>query len=144
MTDKESLKFSKFERIVAGLVFGSFTLALFIVTYFDPQRAGFFPKCIFHELTGLACPSCGLTRAFHAVLNGRFLDALLYNALLPVYLAAIFYFYIKSFVVLVRGYGFGFNLGKASYFLIICFFVVNLIFAVLRNLPFHPFNLLYP
>ncbi len=144
MTSAEAVKFSRFERLIAGLIFVGLTLGLFIVGYFDPQRVGFFPKCVFHELTGFACPGCGLTRAFHAMLNGHFLESLRYNALLPIYLAALVYAYMKSFVVLVRGYGFDFNPSKASYFLIISFFVVSLIFAVLRNLPFYPFNLLYP
>ncbi len=42
------------------------------------------PKCPFHALTRLQCPSCGNTRALHALLHGRLTDALAYNAMAPV------------------------------------------------------------
>ncbi|ATV29311.1 hypothetical protein CTM63_00490 [Prevotella intermedia] len=37
------------------------------------------PKCPFKLVTGLQCPGCGLQRALHALLQGRFLDAIHYN-----------------------------------------------------------------
>lgn len=42
------------------------------------------PKCPFFVLTGLQCPSCGNTRALHALLHGRITEALAYNAMAPV------------------------------------------------------------
>lgn len=42
------------------------------------------PKCPFYVLTGLQCPSCGNTRALHALLHGHVADALAYNAMAPV------------------------------------------------------------
>ena len=35
-------------------------------------------------MTGLQCPSCGNTRALHALLHGHVADALAYNAMAPV------------------------------------------------------------
>ena len=37
--------------------------------------------CVFHEFTGLLCPGCGMTRAFIAISNGNFLQAIYYNFL---------------------------------------------------------------
>ena len=55
-------------------------LALAIIYFkFDPLSFSWFPKCIFHELTGLECPSCGGQRAVHAALHGNFLQALRFN-----------------------------------------------------------------
>jgi hypothetical protein len=49
---------------------------------FPPVTAGFYPQCLFHQLTGLDCPGCGTTRALHALLHGRVLEALRFNPFL--------------------------------------------------------------
>ncbi len=52
------------------------------VIYFtlDPAT-NFFPRCMFHEVTGLSCPGCGSQRALHALLHGDLPTAWGYNAL---------------------------------------------------------------
>ncbi len=46
-------------------------------------------SCLIRNITGLPCPSCGLTRAFHALSTGRIGDALAVNVVSPlVFLAA--------------------------------------------------------
>ncbi len=52
-----------------------------MVFFFNPSTHGFYPVCLFHVLTGLNCPGCGMTRALHALLHGNFLLALKDNAL---------------------------------------------------------------
>lgn len=37
------------------------------------------PPCLFYRLTGLYCPGCGGTRAWIALVHGRFLRSLLYH-----------------------------------------------------------------
>jgi uncharacterized protein DUF2752 len=39
------------------------------------------PACQFHRWTGIACPTCGMTRAALALLEGRFLSAFATNPL---------------------------------------------------------------
>jgi hypothetical protein len=48
----------------------------------DPVEASWYPLCIFHQLTSLHCPGCGATRALHALLNGRFVEAVCWNPFL--------------------------------------------------------------
>lgn len=42
-----------------------------------------FPPCLFHRLTGLNCPGCGMQRFVHALTNGHPIEAIAYNAFLP-------------------------------------------------------------
>lgn len=37
--------------------------------------------CLFHRVTGYACPSCGTTRSIASILHGDLIDALLINPL---------------------------------------------------------------
>lgn len=45
--------------------------------------------CLFHRLSGVACPSCGLTRAFAALARGEIRQALRYHPLAPILLAEV-------------------------------------------------------
>lgn len=43
--------------------------------------------CIFKSVTGISCPSCGMTRAFFAILKFNFVDAFFLNILsIPLFL----------------------------------------------------------
>ena len=37
--------------------------------------------CLFLQVTGVYCPSCGMTRAFHSIMSGNFISAFKYNIL---------------------------------------------------------------
>src|SRR5580700_9259192 len=71
----------------AGLVACLYTLAVI-----PPTETSFYPRCLSHSLTGLNCPGCGTTRALHALLNGRIVQALAYNPLAFMLLPAIGWF----------------------------------------------------
>src|ERR1700747_3909941 len=45
------------------------------------------PRCVFHDLTGLPCLTCGMTRAAIQFFHGHFLAALEWN---PLVLASLF------------------------------------------------------
>ena len=70
----------KFFWLAAGVIAGG----VFILYLLNPAEWQVFPRCMFHELTGLNCPGCGATRAMHALLHGEFLVAFRDNALLIV------------------------------------------------------------
>ncbi len=68
-------------------IYAIFVLLIFLIgiyTFFSPENNAWFPKCIFYQITGLQCPSCGVQRALHSFLTGEFVDAFRYNPLLVV------------------------------------------------------------
>lgn len=76
--------------LVLGLLAGGVVFYALV----DPASARFIPKCIYHTLTGWECPACGTQRAFHALLQGEFDQAVRYNPfiiLLSPYLLALLY-----------------------------------------------------
>lgn len=56
-------------------------VAMGIVWRVEPSGQPYFPRCLLHQWTGLQCPGCGATRALHALLNGRVVEAFRHNAL---------------------------------------------------------------
>jgi len=60
-------------------------IALVLVATLLPQSASMGTICMFRRFTGVPCPTCGGTRAFLSVLDGRLLDAFLLNPLLMLF-----------------------------------------------------------
>lgn len=67
------------------------TAIAFVIVYLflDPAANRLFPKCPFYMLTDYKCPGCGSQRAIHALLNGEFIEAFKYNALMVVSIPVI-------------------------------------------------------
>jgi hypothetical protein len=129
------------QRVFAALGVLGVAGGAFVVGYFNPVTAGFFPQCPFHAMTGLNCPGCGITRGFNALFKGNILEALHFNALIPFYLIIFGYFVVSLLLVAGRGYGLSWNFFTPK--LMYGFLIFALIYAVLRNLPFYPFDLLW-
>lgn len=139
-TDK--IQCSTVERVLAGAGVLTAAVIAFAVSLFNPVTAGFFPVCPLHALTGLNCPGCGLTRGFHALFLGDLAGALRFNAMLPVYLFVFGYLFAALCLIAVRGRSLSFNIFRPNF--IWSFFIVALIFGVVRNFPIYPFTLLAP
>ena len=70
------------KRTVMILAIVAVLLFVLVYGFFDPTRVSFFPKCPFHQLTGLQCPGCGSQRALHQLLHLNIAGAFHYNALM--------------------------------------------------------------
>jgi hypothetical protein len=80
-----------------------FTLGALTVSFAASSTRGWGIPCLFHALTGIPCPSCGMTRAFLALSHGRFHEALDLHLASPcVYLAA-WVILVLSTLQLLRG-----------------------------------------
>jgi len=117
------------KMICIGAVIVAVATVVFAV---DPQRANVFPVCPFHRMTGLWCPGCGATRAFHQLLHGNMLAALRYNSLAIVMLPLAGYLIVHGDVSTMKPVW------------IWVLLVVVVAFGVLRNIPVYPFTLLAP
>lgn len=47
------------------------------------SAAQFFPPCIFHAVTDIDCPGCGMTRAFLCLAQGDFAKAMAFHPFSP-------------------------------------------------------------
>jgi len=52
--------------------------------------------CLFHEITGLYCPGCGITRALFALFELNLKKALKYNILVFIVGPFLLYYFIKK------------------------------------------------
>jgi|ERR1035437_2224985 hypothetical protein len=130
------------ERSLAAATFAALAGGSAVVAYFDPSASNFFPVCPLYELTGFACPGCGLTRGFHALFHGDMASALHFNALIPIWAVIFAYVSISMLLMAVRGRGL--PMWPTWPRFLWTFMVVLVIFGVVRNLPFFPFTLLFP
>ena len=136
----EFLKSTREERIMAAIgVVGILGLGA-AAKFLDLASWGLLPECPFHKATGLDCPGCGLTRGVGALLEGDIVGAVQYNALIPLYLFVFGYFFVSIFLIAVRGRGLTWAIFRPS--LIYGSIVLALLYAVARNLPYYPFNML--
>jgi hypothetical protein len=111
-------------------------IAMVVLYRVDPSQSSRYPKCAFHWLTGLHCPGCGATRAVHALLHGRVLEALRFNALLIVGVPCL-----GLFAWWQHRHGIG--VAKIIW-MAWALALVIVVFGVARNIPRYPFELLAP
>ena len=126
---------AKSPRLFWLLFVGVAFLALFLLWKFDPATAGFFPPCIFYEVTDLYCPGCGATRACDALVAGEINQAFGYNPLFIVCFPFVIFFLIRSlWSGVVKNEKFEIHHRFSKYILV--FAIVVVAFGVVRNLPF--------
>ena len=89
------------------------------------------PNCLLRSLTGLLCPSCGLTHALFALCQGDLLGAIRYNALIVLGVAAALGYYAELWLQ---------TIGKPNLFLSrklwawLLILGLYLVYWILRNL----------
>ena len=95
--------------------------------------------CLFHLSTGLDCIGCGTTRALQALLHGRVLDALSYNVFMLVWLPWPVYALLGEWLRALTGRPV-LPPVRDSRPLMLALLISALLFFILRNLPWAPFN----
>ena len=133
------------KRKIIPVIIASIIILLITLVYFFiyPLYREYFPKCMFHDLTGLYCPLCGIQRAVAALLHGDFSASLRNNMLFVLALPLFIYsFVIACFSALATNYTKQKIFYSSTSMKIALLIVV--VFEILRNIPAYPFNLLAP
>jgi hypothetical protein len=123
--------------LLAALPAAIIAVAMTIVVRFPPAQYGFYPQCPIHELLHLQCPGCGATRAVAALLQGHFIEAMKFNALITLLLPFAAAYGIFSYYRLLQRKPLRWP--EPSPAVIYAAFTVAAVFTVIRNLPFHSF-----
>jgi len=119
--------------VFAGVLLGATALGVgAMVFFFNPSTHGFYPVCLFHAVTGLNCPGCGMTRALYALLHGNFLAALKDNALFVALLAVAAAWSARLAGRKMRGQPVTLKIAPKILWL---FLGLTVLFGVARNLP---------
>jgi len=103
-----------------------------LLFFFEPGSYRFYPRCFFHQTTGLLCPGCGSLRALHQLLHGHIAAAFQFNALLVLSVPAGFWLAVRSTLRELRGQPQRFDFHPAWLW---AWLVAGILFGILRNLP---------
>ena len=102
-----------------------------VIHFSKPGESPWLPNCPFHQLTGLHCPGCGMTRSVHALTHMRFRE-----------------FFHDNILALPLGIFLIYSLARPKYALTptwgYAILAIAIIFMALRNIPAYPFTLLAP
>lgn len=124
-----------------AFILGGLSLALFYF-FTNPNEVNYLPECPLYFSTGIYCPGCGSQRATHQLLNFNIFGVLQQNALYFISLL------ILGYHLIVTGINAFLNKNIYNYvyhpnapWIILS---IILVFWILRNIPYYPFNLLAP
>ncbi|MGD9703288.1 MAG: DUF2752 domain-containing protein [Acidimicrobiia bacterium] len=117
--------------------------ALGVVFAADPATSRGYLRCPLHEMTGLWCPGCGVTRATYKALHGDVLGALGTNLFLPVFAVLVVAGWLTWFLPTIERRP-PLLVARAPAGAWVALGASLLLFAVLRNLPYAPLSALAP
>ncbi|MCB0474020.1 MAG: DUF2752 domain-containing protein [Flavobacteriaceae bacterium] len=121
------------------IFFGILAFFYFIV---NPSEVNFMPRCPLYSTTGIYCPGCGSQRALHDFLHLDLMGVIRHNVLFLLGIFVLLYHLsVESIEIFTKK-----KVKNVLYYpkTPLIFLGIILIYWVLRNLPYYPFNLLAP
>ena len=115
---------------------------LVLLQIYDPATSTLFPPCPLHYFTGWYCPGCGSLRAIHQLLQGNARAAWAMNPLSMMLFPFLAYGLAREAISYLRGLPSPQFAVPGACIRALCALIV--LFGIVRNLPFHPFDLLAP
>ncbi|MCU0644376.1 MAG: DUF2752 domain-containing protein [bacterium] len=96
----ESHQLSSAQKLNRYIFIAGILLILLFTLFWNPERANLLP-CYFHEITGHSCPSCGLTRSFHAIAQLNFQQSFEFHPMGMIVYFALMVFVLKFILEIV-------------------------------------------
>lgn len=102
------------------------------------KNYGFYIPCLFHKLTNLYCPGCGITRCIVSLLKGNISEAFKYNRLAFILLPFLtIYFIYKIYRYLTNSQDK--IIKKIPNIIWIILLIITILFGILRNIKYFTF-----
>lgn len=79
------------------MVWGPIAVLFIVTAGFLKNFAQGLPVCIFHEITGLPCPTCGGTRSLIALSQFDLVSSFMFNPLVPLFAIGLIIFSLLFF-----------------------------------------------
>jgi hypothetical protein len=131
-----------FRRIVAPGMLVLLATGLVLLQIYNPATYTLFAPCPLHYLTDWYCPGCGSLRAIHQLLQGNLQAAWAMNPLSMLLFPFLAYGLGREGISYSRGQPSSQFAVPGAWISALCAVIV--LFGIVRNLPFHPFDLLAP
>jgi hypothetical protein len=131
-----------FRRMVAAGMLVLLATGLVLLRIYNPATSTLFPPCPLHYLIGWYCPGCGSLRAIHQLLQGNVRAAWAMNPLSMLLFPFLAYGLTRDGIAFLRGQPAPQFEVPGAWIRALCAVIV--LFGIVRNLPFHPFDLLAP
>lgn len=133
---RRSLRYRAVFLIIIPLLLAAGVVILYRI---DPSSGRGLIPCLFYQLTGINCIGCGTTRALHALLHGDLAAAASYNIFMLVWLPLPAYTLLAEWLEALAGRRL-LPPVRDWRWLMIALAASSVLFFILRNLPWAPFN----
>lgn len=111
-----------------------FSLIVIISFLFDPAQIGL-PACKFKDISGLPCPTCGISRSFDALTQFKFAQSFDFHVMGPLLFLMLMFIIVKFAVELHQNHKIILNtklqMGRYFLALIFAFWLINWIYNIL-------------
>ena len=96
----ESHQLSSAQKLNRYIFIAGILLIFLFTLFWNPKQANLLP-CYFYEITGHSCPSCGLTRSFHAIAHLKFQQSYEFHPMGMIIYFALLVLLLKSTLEIV-------------------------------------------
>lgn len=110
----------------------SAVILLFIIYYFVVTRTGFYIPCLFHKITGLKCPGCGISTMYVNMASFNLKEAFFNNPVIFCSQPFLYYFIIKIIYMYIQDKKIIFN--KFENIILYSYIAILIVFGIARNL----------